>query len=329
MRMNLKRTCMHALLLTLLSLFVGAAVPVARAQDVRPLRIVVGYVPGGSLDTVARLMAAEMSIGLRRPVIVDNRPGANGNIAAEQVAHGPADGNTLLMTFNTHPLLGALYPNLPFDPITDFRSVGLVASTPYLLVANPALPGTTLAEALKGAKATARVLSFATVGSGSPQHLMGLRMRQAANLPMIIVHYKGGAPAQNDVLAGYVDMMLVTVALGLPQVKAGKLKVLAVSTAERLPSLPEVPTFSESGLKNVVSEGWFGFLAPARTPAATVVSYNEEINRTLNTGGMRQKLELIGTVPLGGTPERMERLMRHEQQLWSKVITENGIQPDQ
>lgn len=320
---------MRIILPLLLSLFNAIAAPIAGAQDVRPLRIVVGYAPGGSLDTIARLMAAEMARGLGRPVIVDNRPGANGNIAAEQVARGPADGNTMLMTFNTHPLLGALYPHLPFDPVADFRAVGLVASTPYLLAANPKLPGANLAEALERARAAGRTLSYATVGPGSPQHLTAVRMQQAANLPITIVHYKGGAPAQNDVLAGHVDMMLVTVALGLPQVKAGRLKVLAVSTAQRLSAVPAAPTFIESGLKGQVSEGWFGFLLPAKTPAAIVTRYNHEINRSLAVAATRDSLKAIGTVPLGGSPERMESLMREEQKLWSKIIVDNDIKPEQ
>ena len=213
----------------------------ATAQVQPPIRIVVGFAPGGSLDTVARLAGTALSQELGRTVVVENRPGADGNIAAEQVSRGPADGNTLLATFNTQPYLAALHPHLGFDPIGDFRPVGLIASTPYLLVANPALPGKDLADAFALAKANHRTLSFATVGPGSPQHLSAVRLQAAAGLPLTIVHYRGGAPAQTDVMAGHVDMMSATVALAMPQVQAGRLKVLAVSTGERLAALPSVP----------------------------------------------------------------------------------------
>ena len=298
------------------------------AQDTRPLRIVVGFAPGGGSDTVTRLIAAEMAKTLGRAVIVDNKPGANGNIAANDVAKAAPDGNTLLATFNTHPVLAALYPHLPFDPVGDFRAVALLAATPYLLVANPAVPGSNLADVLARARADGRTLSFATVGSGSPQHLSIERLKATTPVPLTVLHYKGGAPAQNDVLAGHVDMMLATVALAMPHVKAGKLKVLAVSSAQRLPSLPTVPTFIQSGVEGFVSEGWYGFLAPAKTPTDVILRYNQDVNRALALPSVRAALQAMGAAPLGGTPEVMEHRMRDEQRVWTKIIHDNAIKPE-
>jgi tripartite-type tricarboxylate transporter receptor subunit TctC len=300
----------------------------AAASDTRPLRIGVGFAPGGSLDTVARLMASEMAKGLGRPVIVENKPGANGNIAAEQVARGPADGSVMLATFNTHPLIGLLYPGVPFDPIADFRAVGLIAATPYLLVANPGVQGGTMREVIDLARAAGRPLSFATVGPGSPQHLSIERMKMSMQVPVTIVHYKGGAPAQQDVLAANVDMMLSTVALAMPHVRAGKLKVLAVSSAARLPALPDVATLMEAGIADFVSQGWFGFMLPAKSSGDVVSRYNAELNRALRMEPVRAALDQMGASPLGGTPEEMDALIREEQRIWTRIIVDGRIKPE-
>ena len=314
-----------ALLFLLLAIVMA---PRVQAQDTRAVRIVVGFAPGGSVDVIGRLIAAEMTKGLQRPVILENQPGANGNIAAEAVARGPADGTVMLLTFNNHPFLKALFPRLPFDPIADFRPVGLVASTPYVLVSHPSLPGADLAEVLARAKADGRTLNFADIGPGSPQHLMALRMQALSGVSMTMLHYKGGAPAQTDVLGGHADMMLSTVALAMPQVKAGKLKVLAVSTAERLPALPDVPTFEQSGLRGLISEGWYALLLPAKASPDVAQRYNEELDRVLAIPAVRGALEQMGTPPTGGPPERLDALMRSERQLWTKVIVDNGIKAD-
>lgn len=300
----------------------------AHAEETRAIHIVVGFAPGGSLDVIGRLVAAEMAKDLQRPVIVENKPGANGNIAAESVARGPADGTVMLLTFNNHPFLKALFPNLPFDPIADFRAVGLVASTPYVLVSHPSLPGANLAEVLARARTDGRTLNFADIGPGSPQHLMALRMQALSGVPMTMLHYKGGAPAQTDVLGGHADMMLSTMALAMPQAKVGTLKVLAVSTAQRLPAIPSVPTFQESGLSGLISEGWYALLLPAKASPAVAQKYNEELNRVLAAPAVRNALEQMYTPPTGGAPERLDALMRSERLLWTKVILDHDIKAD-
>lgn len=292
------------------------------------VRVVVGYAPGGSLDTIARLAAAEMATTLGCTVIVENRPGANGNIAAEYVARAAPDGSAMLATFNTHPLIAALYPNLKFDPVAGFRPVGMIAQTPYVLVARPDLPGETLPQVIAAARSTGRVLSYATVGAGSPQHLGIERLKASSHLAVTVVHYKGGAPAQQDVQGGNVDMMLSTVALALPQVQAGKLKALAVSSSQRLTALPQVPTLHESGSADFVGDGWFGLLLPAKTPDAVAQHYNEALNRALATPHLRQALAQLGAKPAGGAAQTMEARMAKEREIWTRVIRAIGIKPE-
>jgi tripartite-type tricarboxylate transporter receptor subunit TctC len=310
-----------------LGMFFMSAAP-AIAQDARPVRIVVGNAPGGITDTLSRLMAESFTRSTGRTFVVENKPGAAGNIAAEHVARSAPDGSVMLMIYNSHPTIAALYPNLTFDPVADFQSVGLIAGTPYLLVANPAVPGKNLAEALSLARAGKRTLSFASPGAGTPQHLTMERLKLSTGLPITIAHYKGTAPGQNDVLAGHVDMTLSSVALALPQVRAGKLKVLAVTSAERLPFLPNEPTVSESGVKNFVSVGWMGFVMPAKTPPAIVKRYNDELNRALASREVRDKLEIMGASPIGGPPEDLDRQIRDDKTMWTKIIHDLKIKAE-
>lgn len=241
------------------------------------VKIIVGNAPA----TLARLIAEELAGSLGRPVIVENKPGASSNIAADFVARAPADGNTTLFIYNAHPSIKLLYPHLPPIQWPTFRSAGMLAGTPYLRVANPSVPGQTLSEALALAKHSGKPLTFASPGMGSPQHLMAERLRLQSGVPITMVHYKGLAPGQADVIAGHVDFTISSVALGLPHVKAGKAKVLAVTSEARLPQLPAVPTVKESGVAGFVSLGWMGLLLPAKTPAALATRYNQQINRIL------------------------------------------------
>jgi tripartite-type tricarboxylate transporter receptor subunit TctC len=293
-----------------------------------PLKIVVGNAPGGITDTLARVMAEQLAPALARPVIVENKPGASGNIAADFVAKAPPDGNTLLFIYNAHPSIKSLFPQLPFDPVADFRSVGMLAGTPYLLVANPAVPGQNLSEALASAKRSGKPLTFASPGAGSPQHLMAERLRLQSGVPITVVHYKGLAPGQSDVIAGHVDFTISSVALGLPQVKAGKAKVLAVTSEERLPQLPGTPTVKESGLDGFVSLGWMGLLLPAKTPTAIAQRYNAEVNRILGKADVKARLEGMGAVPLPGAPEVLDRTIQEESVMWGKIIKDLGIKPE-
>ncbi len=304
-----------------------ASLSLAQAPST-PVRIVLGSAPGASSDAVSRLLAESFSRTMGRTFLVDNRPGASSNIAADHVAKSPPDGNTLLLIYNAHPAVGALFPNLPYDPIKDFRSVGMVGTTPYVLVANPNVPGRNFAEVIAQAKASKRRLSYATPGAGTPQHLMMERLKQLTGVDITMVHYKSSAPAQSDVMAGHVDMTLSTPSLGMPQVKAGKVKALAVTSAERLPDSPDTPTLKESGIENFVSVGWFALLIPARTPDAIAKRYTDELNQALSTEPVKGKLLAMGITPVPGPAEVLDKQMQGDAAMWTQLINELGIKPE-
>lgn len=314
---------------TLMACLLAAATGASSVEDAnRPVRIVLGSLPGASSDAVARMLAESFAKSLNRTFLVDNRPGASSNIAADFVAKSPPDGNTLLLIYNAHPAVGALFPNLPYDPVKDFRSIGMVGTTPYVLVANPNVAGKNLADLLTQARASKKALSFASPGAGTPQHLTMERLKKEAGVDITMIHYKSSAPAQNDVMGGHVDMTLSTPALALPQVKAGKLKVLAVTSAQRLPALPDEPTIRESGVSGFVSVGWFALLAPVKTPTAVARRYNEELNKALASSPLKEKLEAIGITPYPGAPEVLDKQMQDDSVMWTKLINELGIKPD-
>ncbi|PNG52272.1 MULTISPECIES: tripartite tricarboxylate transporter substrate binding protein [unclassified Variovorax] len=302
----------------------------AASQDAagRAARIVVGSAAGASSDAVARLLAERFTRTLGRTFIVDNKPGASGNIAAEVVAKSPPDGNNLLLIYNAHPAVGALFPHLPFDPIKDFRSVGLIGTTAYVLVATPGLPGRNLGEALAQARAAGTPLTFGSTGAGSPQHLTMERLKKEAGIDITMVHYKGGALASNDVIAGHVNMALATPSLAMPQLKAGRLKALAVTGDKRLPELPDVPTVNEAGFHGFVSLGWFALLLPAATPEAVVQRYNDALNKALGTSPVKERLEAQGITPTPGPPAVLDRQMQGDAQMWTRLIKELGIKPE-
>ena len=319
-----RRTALSAAALAMIAAFPS----LAPAQSSAPIKVIVGNAPGGISDILARLMAEQLAAPLGRTIIVENKPGAAGNIAADLVAKAVPDGNTLLFIYNSHPSIKSLYPQLPFDPIADFRSMGLVATTPYILVANPGLAGNTLAEAVASAKRTGKPLTFASPGVGSPQHLMIERLKHQAGVPITVAHYKGLAPGQADVLAGHVDFTISSVAIGLPQVLAGKAKALAVSSAERLPRLPNVPTVKESGYEGFVTEGWLALLLPAKTPPAIAARYNDELNKVLSKPEIKAKLDQMGATPTPGAAEVLDRILRDESAMWTKVVKDLGIKPE-
>ncbi|GAA4344131.1 tripartite tricarboxylate transporter substrate binding protein [Variovorax defluvii] len=300
----------------------------AQASGARVVRLVVGSAPGASSDSVARLLAESFTRTLGRSFIVENKPGASGNIAADLVAKSPPDGSHLLLVYNAHPAVGALFPHLPFDPIKDFRSVGMVGTTPYVLVAAPTLPGRDLAEVLAQAKGAGKPLSFGSTGAGSPQHLTMERLRKESGVDITMVHYKGGALAANDVIAGHVDMALATPSLAMPQIKAGRVKALAVTSDKRLPELPAVPTVTEAGIRDFVSVGWFALLLPAATPAPVVQSYNEALDKALTSAPFKERLEAQGITPTPGAPEVLDRQMRADAKIWSRLIKDLNITPD-
>ena len=309
----------------------AAAMPFAPAlaQDYpnRPVRVVVGYAPGGGTDIFARVIADKLGRVLGQPVIVENKAGANGNIAADQVAKSPADGYSRLFVVNTHGTNVDMYASLPFDPIKDFAPVGLVVSTPLLLVATPSFAPNNIHELLAYAKSNPGKATFATPGIGSPAHLTIEMLKAGAGIDIQVIHYKGAGPAQTDVMAGHVNLQIPTLAQALPQAKAGKLKLLAQTGLTRSAQAPDLPTIAEQGMPGFQSDIWFALLAPSATPQPVMARLNRALNEVLSASDTVAKLREMGGDPLGGTPEQAAKLMLGDQLKWRKVIKEVGIKP--
>ncbi len=310
-----------ALLLTL-------ATPTAIAQ-VKEGRIVVGNQPGGATDIVARMMAPVFAAGMGMPYVVENKAGASGNIAADAVAKAAPDGGTILLVFNSHTTVGALFPKLSFDPIRDFASVGLVAEAPYMIAARPDIGVDDFRQLLDRARQTGKPVTMGSPGRATPQHLLMEKLRKEDGVPVEVAHYKGTAPAQTDVMGSHIDFTLVTPSASAAFVRSGKLKLLGVTADKRLPDFPQAPTAGELGVRAVAGTGvWIALLVPARTPKATVDRLNEILNDALRSPEISAKLATVGFTPRGGKPEDLDRLMRDEQRTWSVLIRENGITAD-
>ena len=292
-----------------------------------PVRMVVGYAPGGGTDIFARVIAERLTRSFGQQVIVDNRAGANGNIAAALIATSAPDGYNLLFVVNTHVTAGEMYQNLSYDPIKDFTPIGLVVSTPLLLVATPQFPPNNIPELIAFAKKAPGKTTFASPGMGSPGHLTIEMLKAMAGVDILVVHYKGAGPAQTDVIAGHVNMQIPTLAQAMPFAKAGKLKLLAQTTLSRSALAPDVPTIAESGLPGFSSDIWFAVLAPAHLPAPLVARLNRALNEVLEAPDTVAKLREMGGDPMGGPPERASKLMRDDLVKWRKVIKDIGIKP--
>ena len=298
----------------------------AQSYPSKPIRLIVPYPPGGPLDIMARAIGQKLTEAWSQPVVVDNRAGAGGNIGADLVAKSPADGYTLLMgAVATHAINPTLYAKLPYDPVKDFAPVALVAQVPNILVVNPSVPARSVRELIDLVRARPGYLNFGSGSTGSTGHLAGELFNTMAGVKMVHIPYKGGAPAMADLLAGQVQLMFDNLANALPQVKAGRLRALAVTTLARSPAMPELPTIAESGLPGFDLTTWFGVMAPARTPPEIVVKLNAEIVRALNAKDMRERLEKMGAEPPpNNTPERFAAFIGSEAAKYAKVVRDSG-----
>ena len=294
----------------------------------RAIRLVVPYPPGGGTDTVARPLAQKLTEQLKHPVIVDNRGGASEIIGTEIVAHATPDGYTLLMTTNAFAINRALRRTLPYRPAKDFAPVARLITTPFMLVVHPGLKAASLRELLAAAKAEPGKLNYASIGAGTPHHLAMEWLKQLAAVDIVPVPYKGVGPGLAAVMAGEVQMMMTGLSAGLVQVKAGKLRALALTTAARSPSVPEVPTVAESGFAGYEALAWYGILAPAATPAEVIARLNAEIRSALRAPDLRERLANLGVDAAPGTPAQLELLIDQETKLWAKVIEVAGIKPE-
>lgn len=295
----------------------------------KPIRVVVTFPPGGSSDAVVRMLVPRLSEKLGQQVVVDNRPGAGGNIGLAMVAKAPADGYTLgVGAAGGLAANVSLYQQMPFDPARDFKPITMLAAIPFVIVGHPSLPAKTLGDLISLAKATPGKLSIGHGGNGTAMHLSAQLFSQMAGVQLIETPYRGSGPAALDVLAGQVSLALVDLPSALQQIKAGKLFAYAVTSPQRLPMLPEVPTVSEAGLPGYDSTGWFGMVAPTGTPAAIVARLNAEIVAALNDPDIRANMRQLGVEPAPGRPETLERYIQAETQKWAKVIKTAGIKLD-
>jgi len=300
----------------------------ARAQiGGTPIRILVGAPAGGSTDTLARSLAASMGPVLGRTVIVENRPGAGGNIAADLVAKAPADGNTLLMSFTSHAINATLYPSLPFDPVKDFTALTCVATSPSILVAHPSVPAKDVRELIALAKSKPGQLNFAIGAVGSSLHMAGEAFKMQSGVDIVNIPYKGTAPAVQDLLAGQVQLMFAAVGNVKAHIQAGKLKALGVTTAQRLPAFPDVQAIAEV-LPGYESSAWFGLFGPARMAADNARKISDAARQALQQADMRQRLDTEGAIPVGNSPEQFSAFVQSEIVRWAKVVKFSGAKPE-
>jgi tripartite-type tricarboxylate transporter receptor subunit TctC len=317
---------MTKLLLAVLSLL---SLP-ALAQDAypsKPIRMVVGYAPGGGTDIVARLVAARMTVQLGQSVIVENRPGNSGIVAASQVAKSPPDGYTIMMgVISLNAIQPSLVPNLPFDPIKDFAPVTLTGSTPHLIVSHPSTSITSIRELIAHAKANPGKLSFPSAGNGTTPHIAGELFLSMAGVKMVHIPYKSTGQSMPDLLAGRMEVAFDTFSSAIPHVRGGKLRPLAVSSAARLPDLPGVPTVEEAGLPGYRFGTWYGVFTPAGTPPAIVNRLHAEINKALQSPDVRAKYAEMGMDDsVTRTPEEFAALVRADIARFAKLVKEAGI----
>ena len=313
--------------LTILLLWVSVAAS-AQSFPVKPLRIILGFPPGGATDIAARAVAQKLTENFGQQVIVDNRPGAASNIGAEAVARAAPDGYTMFLGSVSTSINPSLYARLSYDPQRDFAAVAHVATTPFLLVVHPSMPVQNVRELIAFAKARPEQINYATAGAGSGAHLFMELFASLSGVRVINVAYRGAAAATTDVLAGQVPMMFDNIFTTLPLARSGKFRALAVSTAQRSAIAPEIPTVAEAGVPGYDANAWFGLFAPAAVPKDIINRLNAEVIRGLQTADMRERLRALGATPGSGTPEQFAAFFRNEVAKWAKVVKSAGVRAD-
>ncbi|MEI7784507.1 MAG: tripartite tricarboxylate transporter substrate binding protein [Betaproteobacteria bacterium] len=314
----------------LCSLLVGlgsAAHAQAPSGSAAPLRILVGAPAGGTTDTMARTLAQALGQQLGRTVVVENKPGVGGNLAAEAVAKAPADGNTLLMSFTSHAINASLYPSLPFDPIKDFTPLTMVSSSPSILVAHPSLPVRNVSELVKLARDKPGRLNFAIGALGSSLHLAGDAFKMKAGVFIVNIPYRGTAPAVQDVLAGQVELMFAAIGNVQAHIKAGKLRALGVTSRQRLAAFPDVPAINET-LPGYESSAWFGLFAPGRMSPDLAKRLSDAARAAIQSPEVRRRIELEGAVPAGNSPQEFAKFVEAEIVRWRAVVQYAGAKPE-
>jgi tripartite-type tricarboxylate transporter receptor subunit TctC len=300
----------------------------AQSWPAKPIHLISPYPPGGTNDVTGRIVGDKLAARLGQPVLVENKPGANTRIAAEYVAKSAPDGYTLFWVAAPHTVNPALYGKLPYDTVTAFAPVAQTVMLPVLLTVPAASPAKTLKEFLELAKKDPKFTTVSSPGNGSGPHLAIELLIASSGAPLAHVPYKGDAPALNDLLGGQLAAGMAAFGTPLPHVKSGKLRALAVVSRQRMPQLPDVPTFAEAGYPQVDAFAWFGMLAPAGTPEPVIARLNTEVNAVLSLPDVRARFEQLGALPIGGTPAEFDRFIRADIEKWTRVVKERGIKPD-
>lgn len=319
---------MHRSLRWLLAAVVACGHAFALAQapwPAAPIKVVVPTTAGGASDMVMRLIAQKMSESLKTPVVVENKPGAGSVIGSDAVAKAAPDGYTLLLTYTDHVFNPFLREQMPYDTATAFAPIGLIGSVPMLLVVNPQVPARTVPEFLELVRSQPGKLNFASAGSGSSLHLAGELLKSMARLDVMHIPYKGTAPAFVDLMSGEVQFMLPTTASAQAHLASGKIRALAITSAQRSPQLPQLPTLAEAGLPGYEASIWYGLLAPAGTPAAIVARLNAELRKAMDDAAVRAKLFELGFILSNGSAQDFQALITRDLERWGRLIREQKI----
>jgi tripartite-type tricarboxylate transporter receptor subunit TctC len=306
-----------------------AGLVAAQAWPSKPIKYIVPFAPGGTTDILGRTIADKLSVALGQPVVIENKPGAGGGVGAEYTAKQPADGYTIMGgTISTHAINASLYKSLGYDPIRDFAPITLIARVPNMLVVNPGLPAKDVKELIALLKANPGKYSFASSGNGTSQHLSGELFKTMTGVEMQHIPYKGSPPALADVVGGNVAMTFDNITTAWPLAKGGKLRAIAVTTAQRSSVAPEVPTLSEAGLAGYEVGSWQGVFAPAGTPPEIVRRLNAEIVKIINLPEVREKLVALGAEPAPSSPEAFGAMVKSEVAKWAEVVKKSGAKVD-
>lgn len=327
MRIQFERTAVVWLLACFAPVAAWSAQPEAARYPVRPVRIVIGFTPGGTPDITARLIGVKLSEALGQPVVVENRPGAGGTIGGKLVAEATPDGHTLLSVSASHVLQPSIYAKMPYDTLRDFAGITRTSTACYLLVTSPSSPARTAKELLAQAKARPGELNFASAGSGSGTHFAGEMFKHAAAIDVVHVPYKGIPESLTDTMAGRVQFFMSPLSGGIPLMKAGKLRALGVTCLKRVAAIPDVPTLAESALPGFQADTWSGILAPAKTPRAIINRLHAEITRILALPEIGQKMTALGVDPDPTGPAEFDKLIAEQVKAMAKLARAAGIRP--
>lgn len=299
-----------------------------QAYPTRPIRLIVPFAPGGGTDITARAVALKLSESWGQTVVVDNRAGANGTIGVDLAAKSTPDGYTITMISSSHAVNVGLYTRLPYDLLKDLTPVTQATSQPYVMVIHPSVPATTVKEFIAYARSKPGGVNYGSSGTGGISHLGGALLGSIAGIEMVHIPYKGGAPSTLDLIAGQIQMQLGTLLLTGPHIKSGKLRVLAVTTPQRWPGRPELPTMQEAGVPGFAITQWYGMIAPAKTPPAIVNRLSQEISRLLHQPEVKQKLAADGADAVGNTPEQFGAHIKAEVAKYAKVVKQIGLKAE-